>query len=105
MDKIENSFETEYLSMIIEDIKKILWQAETISERNVRHNFIQDSIVSFLREKDFDVIKEYRVNFNSKYRNKKRFGENRSKVNRLIDIYVNFINFEEYRNGKNCDSN
>jgi len=22
-----------------------------------------------------------------------------------IDIYVNFINFEEYRNGKNCDSN
>jgi len=91
MDKIENSLETKYISMIIEGIKKTLWQVEAISGRNIRHNFLQDSIVSLLKEKNFDVMKEYKVNFNSNYRSKRRFGENRGKVNGLIDIYANFI--------------
>ena len=97
MDKIEERIEKDYLNSIVEHIKEILKQAENISERSVRHRFIQNNLISFLVDKDFDAIKEYKVKFFCKYRIRKRFGESRGKRNGLIDIYANFIDLKNKR--------
>ncbi|MFX1268964.1 MAG: hypothetical protein ACFFAK_13475, partial [Promethearchaeota archaeon] len=92
---------SELPDFIIEGIKGILGNAKNILKKVERHQFIQNELIKFLQSNDFDTFREYNIQYNGKYRIKKKFGEAKDRKNGLIDVYGKFIGLDlaiEYDN-------
>jgi hypothetical protein len=80
------------LESIIKRIKKIIEKTKLIEDKVMRHKHVQNSLLKLFRRKHFFVTKEYRIDYNGKYRIKARFGEPKERRNGLLDVYAKYQN-------------
>lgn len=77
------------INNVLEDIKRIIFHSKVLQKRSERHKAVQNKLVSYFQENDFNVEKEFYLAYRTLRNRNKKFAPNRVVFrNGYIDIFA-----------------